>query len=44
MSDKEITKLIKQTEKRMREHALNLEYEDAAQCRDELLKLKALMF
>jgi excinuclease ABC subunit B len=44
LTDKELTKLIKQTEKRMREHALNLEYEDAARCRDELLKLKEVMF
>lgn len=44
LSEKELTKLIKQTEKRMKEHALNLEYEAAAKCRDELQVLKDLMF
>ncbi len=44
LSEKELTKLIKQVEKRMKEHALNLEYEDAAKCRDELKLLRDLMF
>lgn len=44
LSEKELTKLIKQTEKLMKEHALNLEYEAAAKCRDELKVLKDLMF
>lgn len=44
LSEKELTKLIKQVEKRMKEHALNLEYEQAAKCRDELKLLRDLMF
>lgn len=44
LSEKELTKLIKQTEKRMKDHALNLEYEAAAKCRDELKLLRELMF
>lgn len=44
MSEKDLTKLIKQVEKRMKEHALNLEYEAAAKCRDELKLLRDLMF
>jgi excinuclease ABC subunit B len=44
LSEKEITKLIKQLEKKMKQHALNLEYEDAAKCRDELKVLKDLLF
>ena len=44
LSEKELTKLIKQVEKRMKQHALNLEYEDAAKCRDELRTLRDLMF
>lgn len=44
LNEKELTKLLKQTEKRMKEHALNLEYEAAAKCRDELKLLRDLMF
>jgi excinuclease ABC subunit B len=44
LTEKEITKLIKQLEKKMKQHALNLEYEDAAKCRDELKVLKDLLF
>ncbi|MDD3267475.1 MAG: excinuclease ABC subunit UvrB, partial [Burkholderiales bacterium] len=44
LSDKELTKLVKQVEKRMKEHALNLEYEAAAKCRDELKSLRELLF
>jgi excinuclease ABC subunit B len=44
LSEKELTKLIKQVEKRMKQHAINLEYEDAAKCRDELKVLRDLMF
>ncbi len=44
MNEKNLTKLIKQVEKKMKEHALNLEYEQAAKCRDELKILRDLMF
>lgn len=44
LNEKEITKLIKQVEKRMKEHAINLEYEEAAKCRDELKMLRDLIF
>jgi excinuclease ABC subunit B len=44
LNEKELTKLIKQVEKRMKEHAINLEYEEAAKCRDELKMLRELMF
>ena len=44
LSEKELTKLIKQVEKRMKDHAMNLEYEAAAKCRDELKVLRDLMF
>lgn len=44
LSDKELTKLIKQVEKKMKDHALNLEYEAAAKCRDELKSLRELLF
>ena len=43
LNEKEVTKLIKQLEKRMRNYALNLEYEDAAKCRDELKALHELL-
>ncbi|HMT01895.1 MAG TPA: excinuclease ABC subunit UvrB [Burkholderiales bacterium] len=44
LSDKELTKLIKQTEKQMKLHVINLEFEKAAICRDELKVLKNLLF
>jgi len=44
LSDKELTKLIKQTEKQMKLHVANLEFEKAAICRDELKVLKDLLF
>ena len=43
LSDKELTKLIKQCEKQMKLHVINLEFEQAAKCRDELKVLKELM-
>jgi len=42
-SERDVNKLIKQHEKSMRKAALNLEYEVAAQHRDELIKLKELL-
>ncbi len=44
LSDKELAKLIKQTEKQMKLHVINLEFEKAAKCRDELKMLKELLF
>ena len=44
LKQKDVSKLIKQLEKRMKEHALNLEYEDAAKCRDELKIFRDLLF
>jgi excinuclease ABC subunit B len=44
LSDKELAKLIKQTEKQMKLHVINLEFEQAAKCRDELKILKELLF
>ncbi len=44
LSDKELAKLIKQTEKQMKLHVINLEFEKAAKCRDELKILKELLF
>ena len=44
MSEKQLAKEIKQLEKLMVEHAKNLEFEKAAQARDQLLKLKAMVF
>lgn len=44
MSEKQLAKEIKQLEKTMVEHAKNLEFEKAAQARDQLLKLKAMVF
>ena len=43
MSDKEILKTIKQTEKQMKIHVENLEFEKAAICRDEIKLLKELL-
>lgn len=44
LTNKELTKLIKQTEKQMKEHVVNLEFEKAAICRDELKALRDLLF
>lgn len=44
MTDKDLTKLIKQVEKKMKQHVSNLEFELAANCRDELKALKELLF
>ena len=44
MSEKQISKQIAQLEKQMLAHAKNLEFEKAAQMRDELTKLKARVF
>ena len=44
MSEKQLAKKIKQLEKLMVDHAKNLEFEKAAQTRDQLLKLKAMVF
>lgn len=44
LTDKELTKLVKQTEKQMKLHVANLEFEKAAKCRDELKVLKELLF
>ena len=44
MSEKQLAKEIKQLEKMMVDHAKNLEFEKAAQARDQLLKLKTLVF
>ena len=43
MSNKEILKTIKQTEKQMKAHVENLEFEKAAICRDEIKLLKELL-
>jgi excinuclease ABC subunit B len=44
MSEKDIAKAIKQLEKQMMEHARNLEFEKAAQVRDQLTVLKEQAF
>jgi excinuclease ABC subunit B len=44
MSEKDIAKAIKQLEKQMMEHARNLEFEKAAQARDQLAILKDQAF
>ena len=44
MSEKALAKEIKRIEKAMLEHAKNLEFEEAAAARDELLRLKHLAF
>jgi excinuclease ABC subunit B len=44
MSEKALSKEIKRLEKAMQVHAKNLEFEEAAAARDELVKLKALVF
>ncbi|MFO0319510.1 MAG: UvrB/UvrC motif-containing protein, partial [Neisseriaceae bacterium] len=43
LSNKELIKLIKQTEKQMKAHVAELEFEKAAICRDELKILKDLL-
>ncbi len=44
MSEKDVSKAIKQLEKQMMEHAKNLDFEKAAQVRDQLHMLKAQAF
>jgi len=44
MSEKQISKEIKRLEKSMQDHAKNLEFEKAAQVRDQLAQLKLQLF
>ena len=44
MSEKQASKEIKRLEKQMLDHAKNLEFEKAAQVRDQLAKLKSQLF
>ncbi|HZS80303.1 MAG TPA: excinuclease ABC subunit UvrB [Herbaspirillum sp.] len=44
MSEKQVSKEIKRLEKRMQDHAKNLEFEQAAKVRDQLHQLKQLLF
>jgi excinuclease ABC subunit B len=44
MSEKQIAREIKQLEKKMLEHAKNLEFEQAAKARDQLTELKKHVF
>jgi excinuclease ABC subunit B len=44
MSEKDVSKRIKQLEKQMLEHARNLEFEQAAAARDRLAELKKRVF
>lgn len=44
MSEKEVAQEIKKMEKQMIEHAKNLEFEEAAQVRDQLAQFKAMAF
>ncbi len=44
MSEKQISREIKRLEKLMLDHAKNLEFEKAAQVRDQLAHLKELLF
>ncbi|QET02235.1 MULTISPECIES: excinuclease ABC subunit UvrB [Cupriavidus] len=44
MSEKQVAKEIKKLEKQMLDHAKNLEFEKAAQVRDQLAKLRAQVF
>jgi len=44
MSEKQVSKEIKRIEKQMHDHAKNLEFEKAAQARDELRRLKEMLF
>ena len=44
MSEKQIAREIKALEKKMLEHARNLEFEEAARARDRLTELKRKVF
>jgi excinuclease ABC subunit B len=44
MSDKQVSREIKRLEKQMHDHAKNLEFEKAANARDQLQKLKQQLF
>ena len=44
MSEKQIAREIKALEKKMHEHARNLEFEEAARARDRLAELKRKVF
>jgi excinuclease ABC subunit B len=44
MSEKQIAREIKAIEKKMLEHARNLEFEEAAKARDQLAELKKKVF
>jgi excinuclease ABC subunit B len=44
MDEKSLAKAIRQIEKRMQEHAKNLEFEEAAAARDELSRLRKRAF
>ena len=44
LTDKDLTRLIKQADKQMKLHVSNLEFEKAAICRDEIKSLKDLLF
>jgi len=44
MTEKQVSKEIKRLEKAMHEHAQNLEFEQAARARDELKRLKEMLF
>jgi excinuclease ABC subunit B len=44
MSDKQVSREIKRLEKQMLDHAKNLEFEKAANARDQLQKLKQQLF
>jgi excinuclease ABC subunit B len=43
LTNKEIEKKISEIEHRMYEHARNLEFEDAAKCRDDIDKLNTVV-
>ncbi|MCZ7009795.1 UvrB/UvrC motif-containing protein [Salmonella enterica] len=44
MSEKQVAQEIKRLEKKMLDHAKNLDFEQAAQVRDQLSKLKQQVF
>jgi excinuclease ABC subunit B len=44
MDEKSLAREIRRLEKRMQEHARNLEFEEAASARDELFRLRKLVF
>jgi excinuclease ABC subunit B len=44
MSEKQIAREMRSLEKKMLEHARNLEFEDAAKVRDQLTELKKRVF